>query len=89
MPAAKFKPGDYARIGGFGRPLPACYPWLKRGQLAKVVRVAGRIAGGHLEYEFAARRGQPAPRLASYDLRRPEQRERAVGAGRRFLVSSK
>lgn len=82
----KFKVGDYARVGGRShRHLVAAYPWLKRGQLLKVIGVAGRTKGGHIEYSFASRRGQPGPRLASYDLRHVYDRERAPGGGRRFL----
>jgi len=80
---AKFQPGDLARVGGKGRPLPACYWWLKRGQIVRIQRVVGRIADGHLEYQLASRRGRPACVLASYDLRKLEERDRAKGAGRK------
>ena len=96
MPA-KFKVGDIARVGGKGRPMPACYPWLKRGQLMRVIKVCRTISDRnylldlrrnrsgvhHLMYEFSSRRGQPKVLLASFDLRRPEERDRAPGAGRK------
>ena len=80
----KFQPGDYARIGGSSnRPLPACYPWLCRGRIVKVKAVAGRMPSGHLIYKLNGRRGRPHALLASYELRRPEERDRAAGAGRK------
>ncbi len=79
----KFHPGDLARVGGKSRHLPACYPWLKRGRLVRVLAIAGRTKGGHIEYLIAGRRGRPDARLASYELRRPEERDRAIGGGRR------
>lgn len=82
MPA-KFRPGDPARVGGKGRRMPACYPWLKRGRLVVVNSIVGRTKGGHIEYLIAGRRGRPDARLASYELRRPEERDRASGGGRK------
>lgn len=80
MPA-KFRVGDYARVGGPGhRPLVAAYPWLKRGQVLRVRAIKGKI-NGHIEYQFNSRRGMPGVFLAAYDLRRVEDRERAPGAG--------
>ena len=81
MPA-KFQTGDLVRVGGKGRPMIAAYPWLKRGQVLKVKGIAGRMPGGHIEYLFYSRRGQPEPRIPAYDLRRVHERERAPGAGR-------
>ena len=83
--AAKFNPGDRARVGGLSqRPTPACYPWLKRGRLVVVKGIVRRCEhGGHIEYLIAGRRGRPDARLASYELRRPSERDRAVGGGRR------
>jgi hypothetical protein len=81
---AKFRPGDIARVGGLSqRPTPACYRWLKRGRLVVVKGIVGRTKGGHIEYLIAGRRGRPDARLASYELRRPNERDRATGAGRR------
>lgn len=79
----KFRPGDLARVGGKGRRLPACYPWLHRGRVVRVLAIAGRTKGGHIEYLIAGRRGRPDARLASYELRRVEERDRAVGGGRK------
>lgn len=83
--AQKFRVGDLARAGGIGRPMPACYPWLKRGQLLRVQGVVrGYYLGDHhLMYQFASRRGQRGVLMASFDLRRVEERDRAPGAGRR------
>ena len=82
MPA-KFKIGDYVRAGGMHRPMPACYPWLKRGQIMRIIGIAGHSPSGeHLEYQFAARRAKPGVRLASYDLRHIDERLHAPGAGR-------
>ena len=83
----KFNVGDLARVGGKGRPMVAAYPWLKRGQLLKVAGIKGRI-NGHIEYQFHGRRSQPAVFLAAYDLRRPEERDRAPGAGRPRRVTA-
>jgi hypothetical protein len=81
----KFRPGDTARIGGKGRPLPACYPWLCRGRKVKIAGGFGRTKGGHIEYLIRGRRGRPDLILASYDMRRPDERDRAPGAGRKSL----
>lgn len=88
--AAKFQVGDLARVGGTGRPLPACYPWLYRGRVCKIVEVVRTRSEGnylkgrhHTMYRLASRHGQPQVLLASFDLRRPEERDRAPGAGRR------
>ena len=51
----KFRPGDTARIGGKGRPLPACYPWLCRGRKVKIAGGFGRTKGGHIEYLIRGR----------------------------------
>lgn len=85
MSQQKFQVGDLARVGGKGRKLPTMYDWLKRGQLVRIQAIVGRIADGHLEYQLASRRGRPGCVLASYDLRRVEDRDRAVGGGRRSL----
>ena len=88
--AAKFSIGDRARIGGRSRRhLPAAYPWLKRGQIMTVAGIKGRTAGGHVLYQFAGRRCQPAVWLASFELRRVDDRERAVGGGRKRLEGAK
>ena len=82
---AKFQPGDHARVGGLSqRPTPACYPWLKRGRLVVVKGIVQRCRhGGHIEYVIAGRRGRPDARLMGYELRRPNERDRAAGAGRK------
>lgn len=86
---AKFQPGDLARVGGKHRPLPACYPWLRRGRLVKILAIAGRTPSGqHIEYYITGRRGQPRVRLASYDLRRPGERFRKYGAGHPMSATS-
>lgn len=87
--ATKFKVGDYARVGGTGRPMVAAYPWLKRGQLLKVKAIGGTIAGGHREYWFQGRRARPDVLLASYDLRRVEQYDRVPQSHERGLVAPK
>lgn len=92
MGVPKFHVGDLARIGGRGRPLPACYPWLKRGRVVQISTVLYKENGNylkgqhHLMYTFASRRSRPEVKLASFDLRRVTERDRAPGSGRRAAV---
>ena len=49
----------------------------------RIIGIAGHSPSGeHLEYQFAARRARPGVRLASYDLRRMDERLHKPGAGR-------
>jgi hypothetical protein len=78
----KFQPGDLARIGGKHRRRPSYYPWLRMGRLVKIVGVAGRTRGGHLEYRIHSTCAGDYE-MPSYDLRHPSERLRAPGAGRK------
>ena len=82
MSPAKFKEGDLARIGGKHRPW-LLYLWLRRGRVVKVKAVVGSTNGGHLLYLIAGRRGAGDYPMSSYDMRLPDERQRAVGGGRR------
>ena len=80
--AAKFQPGDLARIGGLHRPVPAYVRWhTRRGRIVKIQAIADRTPAGHLVYKIAGRKCKGDLFLASYDLRRPNERLRAPGAG--------
>jgi hypothetical protein len=81
VPPAKFRPGDPARIGGKHRPW-LLYPWLRRGRVVKVKAVVGSTNGGHLLYLIAGRRGVGDYPMPGYDMRLPEERQRAAGGGR-------
>jgi phage N-6-adenine-methyltransferase len=52
----------------------------------KIAGSFGRTKGGHIEYLIRGRRGRPDLILASYDLRRLEERDRAPGAGRKHSI---
>lgn len=78
MGRPKFKKGDHVRIGG-SRPLPAAYPWVRRGRLCTITEVqqilypSGR---SRFMYWLTPRKGRPPIRLESYHLRHPDERDR-------------
>ena len=78
MGKPKFKVGDLVRIGGTsGRLTP--YTWIKRGRIVKVKAVirADWLGRRHLGYIIQGRRGRQDVVLASYELRRLEERSPA------------
>jgi len=82
MPPAKFKPGDSARIGGKHRPW-LLYPWLRRGRVVRIKDIARCGSHGvHIVYLIAGRHGAGDYQMPSYELRLPEERQRAAGGGR-------
>jgi len=52
--------------------------------VVKVKAVVGSTNGGHLLYLIAGRRGAGDYPMPSYDIRLPEERQRAAGGGRKL-----
>ena len=52
--------------------------------MVKVKAVVGSTNGGHLLYLIAGRRGAGDYPMPSYDIRLPEERQRAAGGGRKL-----